>query len=60
MRVADLEVDLRPVERRVPHSPLVGLAHRFERLGQRRLRIPPLLFGAQPFVLDVIAGRQLV
>ena len=31
-----------------------------ERFGQRRLRILPLLFGAQPFVLHVIAGRQLV
>ena len=57
MRVAYLEVDLGAVERGLPHSPLVLLTHRLQRLAERSFGDLPLLLGTQPFLLRVVAGR---
>src|SRR2546428_10897831 len=58
--VLDLEVDLRSVESGFADAQLVGLAHGLERLDERTLGALPLLLGAQPLVLDVVARGQSV
>ncbi len=60
VRIADLEVDLGSVEGGLSNAQLIGLAHGFQRFDQCRLGALPLLFGAEPFVLDVVPGREPV
>src|SRR4029077_3034155 len=58
--VENLEVDLRAVERGLPHSDPVRLAHRLEGLAEVGLRFQPLLLAAEPLLLHVVPGRESV
>ena len=60
MGVADLKVDLRPVERSLARTNLVLLAHRFQRLGEVGLRHLPPLLCPEPLLLHVVARGELV
>ncbi len=58
--VLHLEVDLRAVERGIPHTDLIGLPHRRERFCERVLCAHPLLLGPEPFLFHVVARREAV